>query len=75
MAPRSPNKPFDERKHAGRRGGAVLEETAGTPTRKSTRKSSDRTKRTTNLQLREIRKTSSPGMRHARNSARGGRGR
>jgi hypothetical protein len=69
MAPRDPNKATDARKHAGRRGGAALESTRGQPTRKSTRKSSDRTKRTTNLQLRETMRSRSPGARHARNQA------
>jgi len=51
-------------KHAQRRGGAVLEESAtGVPSRKSTRGSIDRTKRTTNLQLRAIRKAASPSTR------------
>lgn len=55
---------------AGRRGGAALED--GTRTsRKSTRKSADGTKRTTNLQLKAIRKTHSPSTRAARASARG----
>lgn len=69
MAPRNPDKATDPRKHAGRRGGAALESTIGQPTRKSTRKSSDRTKRTTNQQLRAIRKSRSPAARHARNAA------
>jgi len=50
--------------HAGRRGGAMLEDSAnGKPSRKSTRASSDHTKRTTNLQLRETRKVTSPQAR------------
>jgi len=49
---------------AGRRGGAVLEESAsGTPSRKSTRGSSDHTKRTTNQQLRAIARVTSPSNR------------
>jgi hypothetical protein len=49
---------------AEEKGGAVLEDSAtGTPSRKSTRKSADGTKRTTNLQLREERKTASPKAR------------
>jgi len=49
---------------AGRRGGAVLEENAtGTPSRKSTRRSSDRTKRTTNQQLRAVARVTSPSNR------------
>lgn len=55
---------------AGRRGGAALEDTAGKPSRKSTRKSSDRTKRTTNLQLRASRKAAAPSTR-ARRGRRG----
>jgi len=70
MAPRNSSKQLDSRSHAGRRGGAALEPTLGKPTRKSTRGSSDRTKRTTNQQLREVRKTRSPGERHARNAVR-----
>jgi len=51
-------------KHAGRRGGAMLEDSAnGKPSRKSTRQSSDHTKSTTNLQLRETRKVTSPKAR------------
>lgn len=69
MAPRDPNKATDPRKHAGRRGGAALESTRGQPTRKSTRKSSDRTKRTTNLQLRATMRSRSPEARHARSQA------
>ena len=50
--------------HAGRRGGALLEDSAnGKPSRKSTRGSSDHTKRTSNLQLRETRKVTSPQAR------------
>src|SRR4051812_15990485 len=50
--------------HAGRRGGAALEDSAnGKPSRKSTRGSADHTKRTTNLQLRETRKVTSPQAR------------
>lgn len=56
---------------AGRRGGAALEDTkAGKPSRKSTRKSADRTKRTTNQQLQATRKTASPSARAARGKAR-----
>jgi hypothetical protein len=55
---------------AGRRGGAALEDVAvGKPSRKSTRKSSNRTKRTTNLQLKAVRKTRSPSARAARNKS------
>lgn len=55
---------------AGRRGGAVLEDQGtGSPSRKSTRKSSDRTKRSTNQQLQAVRKTRSPSARAARSQA------
>ncbi len=56
----------NESGHAGRQGGAVLEESAGKPSRKSTRKSVDHTKRTTNLQLKALRKTTAPSARAAR---------
>jgi hypothetical protein len=56
---------------AGRRGGAALEDVAmAKRSRKSTRKSSDRTKRSTNQQLQAVRKTRSPSARAARNQAR-----
>jgi hypothetical protein len=49
---------------AGARGGAVLEESAnGRPSRKSTRGSIDRTKRTTNQQLRATMRTHAPSSR------------
>ncbi len=49
---------------AGRRGGAVLEDSAtGRPSRKSTRASSDHTKRTTNQQLRAVARTTAPSSR------------
>ncbi|MBK9030789.1 MAG: hypothetical protein IPL61_05520 [Myxococcales bacterium] len=55
---------------AGRRGGAALEDSAtGTPSRKSTRKSVDRTKRTTNQQLQAVRATTSPTARATRSKA------
>jgi hypothetical protein len=55
------------RTHAGQRGGAALEDTAtGRPSRKSTRKSADRTKRTTNQQLRAQMRTASAPARAAR---------
>jgi hypothetical protein len=55
---------------AGRRGGAALEDPGtGRASRKSTRKSADRTKRTTNQQLQAVRKTRSPSARAARNQA------
>ena len=57
---------------AGNRGGAVTEDpvAGGTrPSRKSTRKSADRTKRTTNLQLEAVRKTTSPSARATRAQA------
>jgi len=46
--------------------GAVLEETRGRPSRKSTRKSSDHTKRTSNQQNRAVMAASAPTARHAR---------
>ncbi|MBA3457557.1 MAG: hypothetical protein H0T42_31035 [Deltaproteobacteria bacterium] len=55
---------------AGRRGGAALEDQGtGRASRKSTRKSADRTKRTTNQQLQAVRKTRSPQARAVRNQA------
>jgi hypothetical protein len=58
-------------KHAGRRGGAKLEDSAnGKPSRKSTRGSADHTK-PSNLQLRETRKVSSPQARATQGKARG----
>lgn len=69
---------------AGNRGGAVTEDpvVGGTrPSRKSTRKSADHTKRTTNQQLDAVRKTTSPTARATRAQAkkpvrgRGGNGR
>ena len=58
-------------KRAGRRGGALLEDSAtGRPSRKSTRKSSDHTKRTTNQQLQAVRETVAPSARAARARAR-----
>ncbi|MDX2091548.1 MAG: hypothetical protein SFX73_27055 [Kofleriaceae bacterium] len=56
---------------AGRRGGAALEDAAMEKrSRKSTRRSADRTKRTTNLQLQAVRETRSPSARAARNKVR-----
>jgi hypothetical protein len=56
---------------AGRRGGAALEDPAAPrPSRKSTRKSSDHTKRTTNQQLRAERATTAPKARATRAQAR-----
>lgn len=49
-----------------KKGGAVLESSAGKPSRKSTRKSSGRAKQTTNLELREERRISSPTARARR---------
>jgi hypothetical protein len=61
---------------AGRRGGAALEEPrVGQRSRKSTRKSSDRTKRSTNQQLQAVRKTTSPSARAAQGKGATGRGR
>jgi len=55
--------------HAGiNKGGAVLEESMSKPSRKSTRKSSDHTKRTTNQQNRAMMKARSPKERQARNA-------
>ena len=57
--------------HAGRRGGAKLEDSAnGKPSRKSTRRSVDHTK-PSNLQLRETRKVSSPSARATAGKAQG----
>lgn len=51
-------------KRVAKRGGAALEDSeSGKPSRKSTRKASGRAKRTTNLTLRESRKTSAPSTR------------
>jgi hypothetical protein len=61
---KKPARAVDARSHAGRRGGAALEESAGKPSRKSTRASSDRTKRTTSLQLRATMRQHSPPSRH-----------
>ena len=52
--------------HAERHGGPALETSATTPSRKSTRKSVDHTKRTTTQQLRAIQKASAPKTRAAR---------
>jgi hypothetical protein len=58
------------RLHAERRGGAVTEDPiVGKPSRKSTRKSSDGTKRSTNQQLEAVRKTTAPSARAARAQA------
>lgn len=46
--------------HAERHGGAVLEDSATKPSRKSTRKSVDHVKRTTSQQLKAQRKTTAP---------------
>jgi hypothetical protein len=68
-APRRPPAPVvhevspHESSLAGRRGGANLEATTATPSRKSTRGSSDHTKRTTNQQLLEVRRASAPSTR------------
>jgi hypothetical protein len=48
---------------AGRKGGAALESSKTTPSRKSTRRSAGRVKRTTNLQLEAIRRASSAQAR------------
>jgi hypothetical protein len=52
----------------GIRPGAVLEENHGKTSRKSTRKSADHTKRTSNLQNRATMKSRSPKERHDRNA-------
>jgi hypothetical protein len=49
--------------------GAVLEENHGKTSRKSTRKSADHTKRTSNLQNKATMASRSPKARHARNAA------
>ena len=56
----------DSRSHAGRRGGAELEVSATRPSRKSTRGSSDGTKRTTNQQLKAQRESTAPTARATR---------
>jgi hypothetical protein len=58
-------------KRTARKGGAVLEDSAtGKPSRKSTRKASGRVKRTSNLQRKAIRETSSSKSRNAQAGAR-----
>ena len=61
----------DARMHAGARGGSVLEPVPpGTkPSRKSTRKSADHVKQTTNLQLKASRASSAPTTRATRGAA------
>lgn len=54
---------------AKKRGGAALETSATTPSRKSTRKSTGRAKRTSNLKRRQTRKVTSPKARAARATA------
>ncbi|CAN5507761.1 hypothetical protein BH09MYX1_BH09MYX1_55560 [soil metagenome] len=54
-------------KRVAKRGGAQLEDSAtGKPSRKSTRKSSGRAKRTTNLERKATRAASSPKTRAAK---------
>jgi hypothetical protein len=54
-------------KRAAGKAGARLEDSAsGRPSRKSTRKSANRTKRTTNLQRRQTRRVASPKARAKR---------
>lgn len=66
-----PTGSLNESARAGRRGGAKLEASAtGRPPRKSTRKSVDSTKPTSNLQRRAIRATSAPAARASRAKAR-----
>jgi hypothetical protein len=58
-------------KRAARKGGARLEDSAtGKASRKSTRKASGRIKRTSNLQRKAIRETSSPKNRASKAKAR-----
>lgn len=58
------------RLHAERRGGAVTEDpVVGKPSRKSTRKSSDGTKRTTNQQREAVRKATTPTAQATRSIA------
>lgn len=57
-------------RRAGRKGGAALETSVGRPSRKSTRRSSGRIKRTTNLQNKAMRKTTSPQARARRAAVR-----
>ncbi len=59
--------------HAERRGGPALEDSATKPSRKSTRKSVDHTKRTTNQQLKAKRKSSSPTSVAERAKSRSGK--
>ena len=63
-----PRRGPDARAHAGRRGGSVLEPVAPgtTSSRKSTRKSVDHVKQSTNLQLKASRATAAPSARAAR---------
>jgi hypothetical protein len=65
----APTRRADARGHAGRRGGSVLEPpvTAGArPSRKSTRKSADHVKQSTNLQLKASRASAAPTTRATR---------
>jgi hypothetical protein len=58
-------------KRAGRKGGAMLEDSAtGRPSRKSSRKSAGRIKTASNLERRAIRNASSPQSRAAKAKAR-----
>ncbi|MCC6217000.1 MAG: hypothetical protein IT376_19225 [Polyangiaceae bacterium] len=66
-----PSGSLNENARAARRGGAKLEvSTDGRPSRKSTRKSADGTKPTSNLQRRAIRATAAPAARASRAKAR-----
>ncbi len=69
--PGEPVRVPDARTHAGRRGGASLEPVpAGTTkSRKSTRKSADHVKQSTNLQLKASRAAAAPSARTARGAA------
>jgi hypothetical protein len=53
-------------RRAGRKGGAALESSVGQPSRKSTRRSTGRVKRTTNLQREAVRRATSPQARATR---------
>jgi hypothetical protein len=61
----------NQSKRAAKKGGATLEDSAtGRPSRKSTRKSANRTKPTSNLQRRAIRKARAPKTRAHKAAAR-----
>jgi hypothetical protein len=60
----------NEQARSDNKGGAKLEASNGKASRKSTRKSVGRVKRSTNLQLRAVRRTSAPKSRAAQAAAR-----